>query len=167
MSDNDNQNKDAENTINQRYRRSKESRSYQTRDVDERPVTDFGISKFNVPEAIKEAFPDDVLGFIPYMSQGEELIDIIDDAMERDWKPITKGEDPSINKYYKTNPFSREGDASFTKKGGQILVRRSVEKHENELKFYEMQNKRQEEMRKNMVLFDEPNRNPFHRHRHN
>lgn len=139
-------------------------RSKTARSSGERPALDFTIgTRFNVPTELIESDQDHQYGFIPYMANGEQLQDVVDDAVERGWWPVLKSENPILARRYLSDLFgSNKSDRdNYIIKGGQIMMKRPKHIHEQEAAQYKEIDKRQEAFRKTMVLFDESKRGPL------
>jgi hypothetical protein len=145
----------------QRERRSS-SRNADNRISSERPALDMDISfgsKFNIPAPVQETDPDYVHGFVAYMANNEQLDDVVEDAMERGWFPCPKSDHPLMGRNYSNlSGGFRETNNEFTRKGGQIHMKRKKELHEAENKKFTSQNQRQDELR-NYHRRDDPNSN--------
>jgi hypothetical protein len=140
------------------------SRAHQSRTSNERQALDYTMgSRFNVPQEITEGDPDHQYGFVPYMANGEQLQDVVDDAVERGWWPVSKSEHPTLAKRYLTDLFgtNRTDQCDYIRKGGQIMMKISKEIHQAENAKWKSIDKKNEEFRKSMVLFDESRRGPL------
>lgn len=153
---------DAPDAAPLRFNRAAHNRANTRRMNNERPPLDFSIgSRFNIPKEITEADPDNIYGFIPYMAGGEQLQDIVDDAVERGWWPVLKSEHPILARRYLSDVFGKTEQCDYIKKGGQIAMKRSRIDHDHEMDQYKQMDKRNEELRKTMVLFDKSNHGPL------
>ncbi len=140
------------------------TRTQSTRVSKERPALDFTIgTRFNIPTEITEGDPDHQYGFIPYMANGEQLQDVVDDAVERGWWPVLKSEHPLLARRYLTDLYgSNKTDRdNYIIKGGQIVMKRLRSIHDAEQDKFKELDKRNETFRKSMVLFDESKRGPL------
>lgn len=127
-----------------RASRATESHSYEGRVTEERPPIVFSEnSRFNVPQAIKDADPLHSYSYIAYMSGGTEKRDEYYDAIHRRYfKPVRASENPILARRYELDPFDKKDEDDLIKVGGQILMKRPIEAKEAEDKYYDEKNSR-------------------------
>ena len=91
--------------------------------------------------------PDHKYSFVVYSSGNTDQKENYYDAMDRGWEPVPANEHPSLARNYELSPFGRidEGD-QLIKRGGQILMKRTVELDEAEHRYYDSETQRQQYM---------------------
>lgn len=131
-----------------RRSRALDSRNFESRTVDQRPTFVYrGGSKFNVPLDVTDSDPDHVYSYVVYSSGNFEQRENYYEAMDRGWKPVAASQHPSLARNYNINPFGTrdEGD-QLIRKGGQVLMKRTIEEDDAEKAFYDAENRRQQYM---------------------
>jgi hypothetical protein len=141
----------------------KGTQRFHERDLDGRPSISFHTgSRFNVPQEVMDADPEHQYAFIPYVQGGEPCQDVIDEATERGYWPVSKTEHPKLAQRYVNDLYatSNKGD-DYVKRGGQIMMRRPKELHEAENSEFLRINQRNEQLSKSMVLFEQQRHGPL------
>lgn len=134
--------------------RHAQSRAHEGRIKKERPAISISLgSRFNLPQEILDD-EDYVYGWVAYSCNGEELQEAIDEAEDNYWEFVPKSEYPTLTRRYRHDLFGRKEEDHLIKKGGQVLMKRLREIDEEYAKAYNERNLRDEEMKKNYVLFD-------------
>lgn len=161
------------NAISRRASRSTDSRSYEARVTEERPPVSYGDgSKFNLPKEVVQKYKENgySLSFIMYMCGKEEDKENYFDAIDRGYHPVMASELPQLARRYEISPFSQKEEDSLVRRGGQVLMKRSIEQDRAEKEYYSEKNARQNYMAemykqsdpsKPRVMFDERKRGMF------
>jgi len=110
---------------------------------DRAPIVYSHTSIFNVPEAVRLSDPAHRYSFIPIEAGGRSLKNEYDHAYEqRHFRPVLGSECPQLARRYLHDPFGRATDSELIIKGGQVLMKRTVEAHEEELSRFDEQRAR-------------------------
>lgn len=134
--------------ITTRVPRAVSERGSETRVAEMRdPIVFGGNSRFNVPSQVLRDDPDHVYGFVVYSSGNTEQKENYYEAMDRGWKPVSASEHPSLARNYSMSPFkSNEAEEELIRRGGQILMKRTVELQRAEDEHYDAEKQRQDYM---------------------
>lgn len=130
-----------------RPKRAYESRGFEGRVTQARkPLLYSQGSRFNIPKEVIDADPDHYYSFIVYSSMNEENRENFYDAIDRGYEAVKGSEHPILARRYDLSPFDKKVEDDVIKRGGQILMKRPMEIHEEEMKIYNEHNHRQEYM---------------------
>jgi hypothetical protein len=125
------------------------------------PIFSLNDSMFNLPKALREKNSDYICAFIPIEGRGNnnDPYGGLDEAVNKYWWPIDRSEDPELSRRY-FNIAGRNHDANLIKYKGQVAMKRLKTIHEQEMEMYNKLNQKNEELKKNMTLFDDGFKSP-------
>lgn len=120
--------------------------AYNPFETNNAPINWAGTSYFNVPEHVKERYPDKDFTYVAIYSGGEHLYDNYDKALDEQWEPVTNEMYGETRRMSALDPFGRKLDQDVKRTYGQVLMMRDkvISKQQND--FFQSVLETQEEM---------------------
>lgn len=102
------------------------------------PVCYSDLSMFNLPTQVLEGDPGHKYSWIPIEVNGRRLQNEYDHAcFQRKFKPVLSSELPTLARRYEHDPFGRTTETELIIRGNELLMKRTLEDHEEEVARYD------------------------------